>query len=56
MNSVNYGSSYYKYGNVQCLVNTAITERRFDLHNEEEGTENKAMETRHRSHTATLLA
>jgi len=36
--------------------NTAITERRFDLHNEEEGTENKAMETRHRSYTGTLLA
>lgn len=35
--------------------NTTITERRFDLPREED-TENKAMETRHTSHTATLLA
>jgi len=44
--------------NIEALSATNYSHNReeTDLHREEEGTENKAMETRHTSHTASFLA
>ena len=57
---MDYEIYYYKYGNVKCLqIHTKTyshNRQEIDLHREEDGTERKAMETRHTSHNATFLA
>ena len=52
---MDYEIYYYKYGNVKSLKYSHNRQKIF-LHREEDGTVNKAMETRHTSHTASFLA
>ena len=48
----------FRIKNIEALSATKYSHNReeTDLHREEEGTENQAMETRHTSHTASFLA